>query len=86
MVRDTGIGIRAEDQARLFQEFGRVDSDAVRAREGTGLGLRLSRQLAALLGGTIELESEFGVGSAFMLLLPEVGVSTTARASDSSEH
>jgi signal transduction histidine kinase len=42
-VRDTGIGIKPEDLARLFQEFGRVDSAAVRAREGTGLGLRLSR-------------------------------------------
>jgi signal transduction histidine kinase len=83
MVRDTGIGIRAEDQARLFQEFGRVDSDAVRAREGTGLGLRLSRQLAALLGGTIELESEFGVGSVFSLLLPgaEGVAGTSPRAS-----
>ena len=71
-VRDTGIGIAPEDQARLFQEFGRVNSEAVRAREGTGLGLRLSHQLAALLGGRIELVSEPGVGSTFTLILPEV--------------
>jgi len=69
-VHDTGIGIKAEDQAKLFTEFGRVDSAAVRGREGTGLGLRLSSQLAALLGGTIELTSVFGAGSMFMLVLP----------------
>jgi PAS domain S-box-containing protein len=68
-VRDTGIGIKAEDQAKLFTEFGRVDSAAVRAREGTGLGLRLSRQLAALLGGRIDLTSELGRGSIFTLVL-----------------
>jgi signal transduction histidine kinase len=70
-VMDTGMGITAEDQAKLFQEFGRVNSDAVRSREGTGLGLRLSRKLAELLGGTIELSSELGSGSTFALLLPE---------------
>ncbi|HEX5690699.1 MAG TPA: ATP-binding protein, partial [Roseiflexaceae bacterium] len=70
-VRDTGIGIRAEDQVRLFTEFGRVDSAEVRQREGTGLGLRLSQRLAELLGGTIEVRSDFGVGSTFMLKLPQ---------------
>ena len=71
VVRDTGIGIKPEDQACLFEEFGRVDSDEVRAREGTGLGLRLSHMLAELLGGTIELTSALGVGSTFTLILPE---------------
>jgi signal transduction histidine kinase len=71
-VRDTGMGIADEDQAKLFQEFGRVNSDAVRAREGTGLGLRLSRRLAELLGGTITLTSELGSGSTFTLALPAV--------------
>ncbi|MFN8505256.1 PAS domain S-box protein [Kouleothrix sp.] len=69
-VHDTGIGIRAEDQARLFEEFGRVHSLAARDREGTGLGLRLSRRLAGLLGGEIELQSVFGQGSTFTLVLP----------------
>jgi PAS domain S-box-containing protein len=70
-VRDTGIGIKPEDLARLFQEFGRVNSAAVREREGTGLGLRLSRQLAQLLGGQIVVQSEYGVGSTFRLVFPE---------------
>jgi signal transduction histidine kinase len=69
-VRDTGIGIAPEDHAKLFQEFGRISSKAVRAREGTGLGLRLSRQFATLLGGTITLASELGSGSTFTLVLP----------------
>jgi len=69
-VIDTGMGIAADDQAKLFQDFGRVNSDAVRSREGTGLGLRLSRKLAELLGGTITLTSELGNGSTFTLVLP----------------
>jgi PAS domain S-box-containing protein len=70
-VRDTGIGIRPEDQAKLFAEFGRVESAEVRAREGTGLGLRLSHKLAELLGGSIELQSEFGSGSTFSFRLTQ---------------
>jgi PAS domain S-box-containing protein len=70
-VHDSGIGIKAEDQAKLFAEFGRVDSAEVRAREGTGLGLRLSRKLAELLGGSLSIESEYGIGSTFTLLLPD---------------
>ncbi|WP_129626227.1 GAF domain-containing sensor histidine kinase [Candidatus Oscillochloris fontis] len=69
-VRDTGIGIRPEDQVRLFAEFGRIDSAEVRTREGTGLGLRLAHRLAETLGGTITLQSEYGVGSTFTLCLP----------------
>lgn len=68
-VADTGIGIKPEDQARLFQAFVRADSAAVRTREGTGLGLRLSRQLAQLLGAQLTVESTEGVGSTFRLLL-----------------
>jgi len=54
-VMDTGIGITAENRAKLFQEFVRVDSAEVRQREGTVLGLRLSRKLAHLLGDEIDL-------------------------------
>jgi signal transduction histidine kinase len=71
VVRDTGIGIKDEDQPKLFTEFGRVDSAAARPREGVGLGLRLARQLATLLGGQIALSSTLDSGSTFTLILPE---------------
>ncbi|SHN15152.1 PAS domain S-box protein [Rhizobacter sp. OV335] len=70
-VSDTGPGIGADEQARLFQAFTRVGSATSRSRiEGTGLGLYLSRKLAELLGGRIELDSECGRGSCFTLHLP----------------
>jgi PAS domain S-box-containing protein len=70
-VSDTGPGMSADEQARLFQAFARVGSATARSRiEGTGLGLYLSRKLAELLGGRIELDSEPGRGSCFTLHLP----------------
>ncbi|MBI1878165.1 MAG: PAS domain S-box protein, partial [Chloroflexi bacterium] len=69
-ILDTGIGIRPEDQAKLFQAFQQVDT--TRRFEGTGLGLHLSQKLAHLLGGHIEFESEYGQGSRFTLVIPEV--------------
>ena len=65
-VLDTGIGIRAEDQEKLFQAFQQVDS--TRRGESTGLGLHLSRKLAELLGAQIEFESTYGSGSRFSLV------------------
>jgi PAS domain S-box-containing protein len=70
-VHDTGMGIRPEDQPKLFQAFTRVGNDASRRQEGTGLGLHLSRTLAKLLGGQINFKSEYGKGSTFTLSLPE---------------
>jgi protein-histidine pros-kinase len=69
-VHDTGIGIHAEDRGKLFTAFVRVDA-GTKPSEGTGLGLHLSRKLAELLGGRIDLESERGKGSTFTLVLPE---------------
>ncbi len=77
-IGDTGIGIRPEDQANLFREFGRVDSATVRSREGTGLGLRLSQRLTELLGGIITVQSEYGVGSTFTVVFPEQNYDTGA--------
>jgi PAS domain S-box-containing protein len=70
-VSDTGVGIRAEDQAKLFQAFTQVDVSSKQRHEGTGLGLHLSRKLAELLGGRIDLHSEYGKGSTFTLVLGE---------------
>ena len=69
-VADTGIGIAPEDQERIFQEFGQIDGPIQRRVRGTGLGLPLSRKLATLLGGTLTVESEPGVGSTFSATIP----------------
>jgi len=70
-VVDTGVGIAAADQAKLFQAFEQLGVSGARRHEGTGLGLHLSQKLAALLGGRIEFESEAGKGSRFTLVLEE---------------
>jgi len=71
-VADTGIGIKAEDQERIFDKFERGDSASAREQEGTGLGLALTRKLVELHGGSISVESEGvkGRGSLFTVLLP----------------
>jgi PAS domain S-box-containing protein len=69
-VADTGIGIRPADLQRLFQPFQQVDSGLSRQHEGTGLGLAICRRLAELLGGTITVQSTWGVGSTFTVTLP----------------
>ncbi|MBQ9346266.1 MAG: response regulator [Oscillibacter sp.] len=64
-VEDSGIGIRAGDMEKLFQSFQRLDETKNRNIEGTGLGLNITRQLAEMMGGTIQVESEYGKGSVF---------------------
>ena len=70
-VRDTGIGIAPEDQQRIFEEFSQVGRDPERSREGTGLGLTLSKRYVELHGGKIWVESAPGQGSAFSFTLPQ---------------
>ena len=72
-VRDSGIGIRAEDMDKLFKAFSQVDSSASRQQQGTGLGLALCKQFVELHGGTIGVESIFGEGSTFWFILPAEG-------------
>jgi signal transduction histidine kinase len=69
-VRDTGIGIPEEELPRLFRPFAQVDTGLTRRHGGTGLGLYISRRLASLLGGHIEVESVATLGSTFTLVLP----------------
>ena len=74
-VRDTGIGIREEDIPKLFTKFQRVDLDRNSTVEGTGLGLAITRSLLDMMGGTINVESVYGEGSAFTVLVPQKVVS-----------
>ena len=69
-ILDTGIGITAEQQSRLFQPFTQADVSTTRKYGGTGLGLSLSRELCHLMGGDITVASESGVGSKFTAHLP----------------
>lgn len=69
-VSDTGIGIKEEDLHKLFIAYGRIEDAKTKRHEGMGLGLSISRNLAALLGGTISVTSIYGKGTTFVMSLP----------------
>jgi signal transduction histidine kinase len=69
-VTDTGIGITAENQSKLFKPFIQIDGSLNRQYQGTGLGLTLVKQIVELHGGSVTLASEFGQGSCFTVRLP----------------
>ena len=69
-VRDTGPGISAADQAKLFQEFQQADNSKTRKKDGTGLGLAISKRIIEMHGGRIWIELQVGQGSTFFVTLP----------------
>jgi signal transduction histidine kinase len=69
-VADTGIGMTAEQQAKLFEEFTQADASTAQRFGGTGLGLAISRKLARMMGGDVTVTSEPGKGSVFTVRLP----------------
>jgi PAS domain S-box-containing protein len=70
VVIDNGVGIKAEDVGRLFKEFEQLESGASRHYQGTGLGLALTRKIVEAQGGEVSVESEFGKGSRFTVVMP----------------
>ena len=70
-VMDTGNGIKSEDLQKLFMAFSQVDTTKNRAVEGTGLGLAICKRLTELMGGEVSVESEYGRGSTFSVVIPQ---------------
>ena len=71
IVTDTGIGIHSEDLPKLFQSFNRLDMKENHGVEGTGLGLAITGRLIDMMGGNVEVESTYGVGTTFHVVLPQ---------------
>ena len=72
-VADSGIGMTAEQQAKLFEDFTQADASTAQRFGGTGLGLAITRKLARMMGGDVRVTSEPGKGSVFTVRLPGSG-------------
>ena len=81
VVEDTGIGIRPEDEEKLFTRFERLDMQRNSTVEGTGLGLPITKQLLDMMGGSISVRSTYGVGSVFTVVIPQ-GIADDAPMGD----
>ena len=79
-VRDTGVGIALEDQARIFRDFEQADGSSTRKFGGTGLGLAISKRIVERMGGAIAVESEPGIGADFSFTVPLAAVGDNERA------
>lgn len=84
-VADTGIGIAEEDQSRIFDEYAQVDSAQKKTIKGTGLGLSICKKLSNLLGGSVSVESQLGVGSTFYAVIPVRSADSGKTHEDSGE-
>jgi signal transduction histidine kinase len=69
-IHDSGIGIKPEQVEKIFKPFGQLDTSLSRKNEGSGLGLSISKKLVEMMGGSLTLKSEWGVGSTFTITLP----------------
>ena len=78
-VKDDGIGIRQEDQDKVFQKFYRVEDESIPAVRGTGLGLAITRELVELQKGYVQLQSRYGQGTTLSIFLPAAAVQPAAQ-------
>ena len=85
LVTDTGSGIPATRQGELFQPFNRLDAENS-SIEGTGIGLTITRRIIEMMGGTVDVESEAGVGSNFWIELPLESISGAAHDDEHRIH
>ncbi len=83
-IADTGVGIMKQDYDRIFESFSQLNSKRNRDAEGTGLGLAITQRLVKLMNGTIEVNSEFGVGSVFKICIPQMIADESALDKDSA--
>ena len=74
-VEDTGVGVKEKDIGKIFETFNRLDMEASRSEEGTGLGLAVTNRLVELMGGKLTVKSEYGKGSVFSFAIPQKVVS-----------